>query len=133
VIGLYGAGLAVLLFAAFDARRRSIDPMLLHRAKVFKRVERELLGTFGLPKEAGAAALGRVLRELLAELPEEASPALDALIAECDTLRFAAGGGTSTARDQESGQMPESLRERAANLVVERSKTGPAQSGGAAS
>jgi len=132
-IGLYGTGLAVLLFAVFDARRRAINPALLHRARVFKRVERELLTAFGLPKEAGAAALGRVLRELVAELPEEASQDLDALIAECDTLRFAAGAGASTAREQVSGQVPDSLRERAVNLVAERSKSGPGQSGGSGS
>jgi hypothetical protein len=138
VIGLYGTGLAILFFAAFDARRRAIDPALLHRGRVFKRVEREMLATFGLPKEEGAAALGRVLRELLAELPEEASPALDSLIAECDTLRFAAGGGNSTADEPVSGSMkeksdplmPDSLRERAANLVAERAKSGPERMAG---
>ncbi len=120
---LYGAGLAVFAFAFFDARRRGADPVLVQRARAFRRAERAIEEAFARPEEEAAAALGRSLRELLAELPSEAGPDFDQLISECDTLRFARGAAEkSTHGSGESGLLSESLRDRARQLIHERMK-----------
>jgi len=118
-VGLYSAGLAFLFFAFVDARRRGADPMLLRRAAAFKKAKQAMEASFLLSEMEVAAALGRALRELVAELPNEAGPAFDRLISECDTLRFARGAGASTF---ESG-VSDSLRERARQLVDERMRS----------
>ena len=60
----------------------------------------------------GATTLGRTLRELVAEDPAEASSEVDALIAECDALRFAPAG--------ESADLPPELVSRARQLLETR-------------
>ena len=65
----------------------------------------------------GAGALGRALRELVAAYPDEATPALDALLAECDALRFAPGVGGS---GPSGSGVPEALALRVRNLIEER-------------
>jgi hypothetical protein len=122
---LYGAGLAFFGFAFFDARRRAADPLLAQRARVFKRAERAIEEAFARPEAEAPAALGRTLRELVAELPSEAGPAVDQLISECDTLRFAPGSEKGTSRSGSSGSLSESLRDRARELIHERMKLAP--------
>jgi hypothetical protein len=122
---LYGAGLTFFGFAFFDARRRAADPLIVQRTQALKRAERAIEEAFARPEAEAAAALGRSLRELLAELPSEAGPAVDQLISECDTLRFARESGTGTPRSDTSGSLSESLRDRARQLIHERMKLPP--------
>ena len=120
---LYGAGLALIGFAAFDARRRAADPVLVKRARAFKRAELAIEKAFELPEEAAASVLGRALRELVAELPSEAGPAFDQLISECDTLRFARGAkGEDRDSQEETRILSESLRDRTRHLLRDRMK-----------
>ena len=124
-VALYGAGLVFFGFAIFDARRRAADPLVLQRARAFKQAEQAIEKAFALPKEEAAGALGRALRELLAELPDEAGPDFDQLISECDTLRFARGSGSGSANSDAAGPLSESLRDRARQLLKGRLNANP--------
>ncbi|MEZ4352645.1 MAG: BatD family protein [Myxococcota bacterium] len=114
-IGLYGVGAALLVVALVDARRTRRDPRLVRREALRRQarieVERALAGSD--PREV-AAQLGRALRALVAELPDEAGPEFDALIAECDALRFAP---EDAARAR---TLPPALADRARRFVAER-------------
>ncbi|MCA9506382.1 MAG: BatD family protein [Myxococcales bacterium] len=114
-VGLYGVGVALLAVALFDARRARRDPRLVRREALRRQarieVERALAGSD--PREV-AAQLGRALRALVAELPEEAGAEFDALIAECDALRFAP---EDSARAR---TLPPALADRARRFVAER-------------
>lgn len=103
VPALYALSIALLGFAAFDARRRRRDPADVARADALARARRDVDGA------REAAALGRVLRALVATMPEAATGEYDALIAECDALRFAPGG--------EQAAVPEALAQRARTFV----------------
>lgn len=103
VPALYALSIALLGFAAFDARRRRRDPADVARAEALVRARRDVDGA------REAAALGRVLRALVATMPEAATGECDALLAECDALRFAPGG--------EQAAVPEALAERARTFV----------------
>jgi len=117
---LYAAGLGFLGMAAVLARRSAADPQVLARKAAYRRAQ-QAIQTAGAPSKngageaGGAAALGRVLRELLAELPDEAGAELDALIAECDTLRFA-----PEASGAQGAGVPLALQERARRMIDER-------------
>ena len=54
-----------------------------------------------------------------ANLPDEAGPELDALIEECDTLRFAPGASGEDGRDA-GAAVPPALAERARGLIEDR-------------
>ncbi len=99
VSALYAVSVALLGFAVFDARRRRRDPADVARLGALGEARK------GVDGAGEAAGLGRVLRELVARLPEAANGEYDALIAECDALRFAPGG--------ERAEVPAVLRERA--------------------
>ncbi|CAM9870380.1 unnamed protein product, partial [Discosporangium mesarthrocarpum] len=86
VPALYALSAALLGFAVFDARRRRRDPADVARAGALAAARR------GVDGASDAASLGRVLRELVAAMPEAATGECDALLAECDALRFAPGG-----------------------------------------
>lgn len=103
VPALYALSLALLGFAAFDARRRQRDPADVARAGALAAARH------GVDGAADAGALGRVLRELVAARPEAASGDYDALLAECDALRFAPGG--------ESASLPPALTDRARRFL----------------
>lgn len=114
VVGtLYGVGLAVLLFAFWDRRRQSADPAVAARKRAFAKAQNGIKAAAKLSAVDGAAALGRALRELIAELPEEAGPAFDALLQECDALRFAPDASGKAA-------LPSELVERGRALVAVR-------------
>lgn len=104
----YGLGLATLLFAAFDRRRRNQDPGDRARRSAFE-AARGQLSDSAATGPGGAAHVGRSLRELVAAQPDLAGGEVDALIAECDALRFAPGGENATP--------PSALVERARDFV----------------
>ena len=103
---LYGVSFALLGFAAFDARRRARDPGDVARAAAIADARR---GLRSAREGGGAEALGRTLRELIAAVPEAASAEVDAILGECDALRFAPGGDRAA--------LPEALAERAVRLI----------------
>ncbi len=111
VPALYLLGTGLLVFATLDRRRRGLDPRLLARARAWSdaaaAVEAAVAGGGD-----GSALLGRALRELVAALPEEADGEYDALLAECDALRFA--------RDDHATELSADLLERARRFVSER-------------
>jgi hypothetical protein len=122
---LYAAGLVLLGFAVFDARRRAADPRILRRMRAFKRAERLVERAFEQAEGEGAATLGRALRELLAELPGEAGADFDQLISECDTLRFARGTDDETKSSGMPRLLPTSLRDRTRQLLRLRLDSAP--------
>ncbi|MBJ21792.1 MAG: hypothetical protein CL933_20485 [Deltaproteobacteria bacterium] len=88
VPALYLLGTGLLVLATLDRRRQAIDPGQFVRARAWREAERAIEAAIAGGGGA-SASLGRALRELVAALPEEADAEFDALIAECDALRFA--------------------------------------------
>ena len=109
VLYLFAAGL--LAFATLDRRRQGVDPRLLARRHAFATADKAIDVASRQDRDA-SAALGRALRELVATLPEEADDDYDALIAECDALRFAPDAGAAG--------LPAGLVERARRFVSQR-------------
>ena len=116
-VSLYGIGLALLGFGILDRRRRSLDPRVRERLASLSRAKQAVEAAAAPGNADGAGALGRALRELVAAYPDEATPALDALLAECDALRFAPGVGGS---GPSGSGVPEALALRVRNLIEER-------------
>ncbi len=116
-VSLYGIGLELLGFGILDRRRRSLDPRVRERLASLARAKQAVEAASAPGNSDGAGALGRALRELVAAYPDEATPALDALLAECDALRFAPGAGES---GQPGSGVPETLVLRARRLIEER-------------
>ena len=56
----------------------------------------------------------------MAALPEEADAEFDALISECDALRFAPGQASSAGGGESVGAVPAALAERAQRFVSDR-------------
>lgn len=103
---VYVLSLAILGFAAFDARRRARDPRDVARAAAFAAARRGLASD---ESSGDPGQLGRILRALVAAVPSAADDEFDALIEACDALRFAPGGERAT--------VPAELRERARRFV----------------
>jgi hypothetical protein len=121
VPALYLLGAGLLVFATLDRRRQAADPRRLARTRTFAEASRAIEAAAGGGLDA-SASLGRALRELVAALPEEADAEFDALIAECDALRFA---------PQASGtRLPVELAERARRFVSERRNPDAKDAGG---
>ncbi len=110
-IALYGVGLALLGFGVFDRRRRAVDPRVRERIAALAAAKTAIEAAIAPGRADGAGALGRALRELVAAFPDESTAALDALLAECDALRFAPGA---------AGAVPASLAERARQWIDAR-------------
>ena len=127
-VSLYGIGLALLGFGILDRRRRSLDPRVRERLASLARAKQAVEAAAAPGNADGAGALGRALRELVAAYPDEATPALDALLAECDALRFAPGAGAS---GQAGSGIPEMLALRARRLIEERQARVAATAAGA--
>ena len=119
---LYATGVAFLALATVMARRRAMDPRLLERRTALSRADQAISRAFAGSNGGGAAALGRVLRELVAALPSEASAEFDSLIAECDTLRFAPTSDSSAAQAGEGSVVPAELQDRARRLLDDLKK-----------
>jgi hypothetical protein len=130
-LALYGAGLAFVFFAIFDQRRRAVDPISAGRREAWRRTEKSVQAALERPKSEAATALGRALRELVAALPEEADAEFDALIAECDALRFAPASSTSERSGDGASGLPTALVERARRFVADRSRAAKQKAGGA--
>ena len=121
---LYGVGVALLLFAFWENRRKNADPNVAARKRAFANAQKAIKAAGKLPAVEGGASLGRVLRELIAEFPEEAGPDLDVLLQECDALRFAPDASGSGGRASE-------LLERARVLLAARASSDAAPEKGA--
>lgn len=113
---LYVIGAGLLVLAAVDRRRRSVDPRLLERAQLLSEASRAIEAAARQPSD-GSAALGRALRSLVAALPEEADADYDGLIADCDALRFGPDGGQAA--------LPPELVARARRFVEARRAAEP--------
>jgi hypothetical protein len=114
-LSLYGVGLALLGFGLLDRRRRGVDPRVRERMAALAAAKAAIEAAAAPGQADGAGALGRALRELVAAFPDESTASLDALLAECDALRFApgAGGGAGAA-------LPATLAERARQWIEAR-------------
>ncbi|MFK7898137.1 MAG: BatD family protein [Myxococcota bacterium] len=119
VPALYAFGVACLLFAFWERRRQSADPAVAARKQAFGTARKAIRSAGQLSATEGAGAMGRALRELVAAFPGEDGPAVDALLQECDALRFAPEG-TGEAK------LPRALVERAEALIAERELAGGA-------
>lgn len=114
-ISLYAVGLALLGFGLLDRRRRAVDPRWRARKQAIDAARAAIEAACAPGQAEGAAALGRAVRTLVAALPEEATDVVDALLAECDAVRFAPGSGAGG-----GGAVPPALAERARRWIEAR-------------
>jgi len=129
---LYGVGLALLGLGLVERRRRAVDPRVRERLAALARTRQAIDAALAPGHADGAGALGRALRELVAAAPDEASPGLDGLLAECDAFRFAPGAGTGSgtgadgatggATGSAKGGVPAALAERARRWIEDRER-----------
>lgn len=110
---LYGVGLALLGLALLDRRRAAVDPRVRERVATLMATKAAIEAVSAPGHPDGAGSLGRALRELVAAFPDEATGSLDAILAECDALRFAPGAGAG-------GAVPAALAERARRWIEAR-------------
>ena len=115
-VAFYALGFALLAFSVWQLRVQARDPKDTARSEAFSAAAKGLLTARSANAREGASILGRVLRELVAALPEEADPEIDGLIAECDALRFSPDASGSVA--------PASLMDRAATVLAVRERSG---------
>ena len=115
-VAFYALGFALLAFSVWQLRVQARDPKDTARSEAFSASAKGLLTARSANAREGASILGRVLRELVAALPEEADPEIDGLIAECDALRFSPDASGSVA--------PASLMDRAATVLAVRERSG---------
>ena len=111
-VAFYSFALALLGFSAWQWRMQSRDPKETARTEALVAAEKGVEAARSADAREGASILGRVLRELIAALPEESDAEIDALISECDALRFAP--------DADGPAPPASLMERAVALLQTR-------------
>ena len=114
IAALYLVGLGLLVFAAIDRRRLSVDPVERARARAFAEAGRALEQALESSGADAAAGVGRALRELVATLPDLADEEVDGLIAECDAIRFRPSGADAA--------LPEAIVARARAFVTGRSE-----------
>ena len=115
-VAFYTLGFALLAFSVWQLRVQSRDPKNMARSEALSVAAKGLLTARSANAREGASILGRVLRELVAALPEEADPEIDELIAECDALRFSPDASGSVA--------PAALMDRAATMLAVRERAG---------
>jgi len=115
--GLYALGLAFVGLAAFDRRRRDVDPEVAARRSGLTRARREVEAALALPERDAAEALGRALRTMLASVPDAACAELDELLGECDARSYALVAGSETS-------LPEALKEQARHLAAQIEEAG---------
>ena len=115
-VAFYALGFALLAFSVWQLRVQARDPKDTARSEAFSASAKGLLTARSANAREGASILGRVLRELVAALPEEADLEIDGLIAECDALRFSPDASGSVA--------PASLMDRAATVLAVRERSG---------
>jgi len=115
-VAFYALGLGLLAFSVWQLRVQARDPRATARSEAFSAASEGLLTARSANAREGASILGRVLRELVAALPEEAGPEIDRLIAECDALRFSPEANGSVA--------PASLMDHAATVLAVRERAG---------
>lgn len=115
-VAFYMLGFGFLAFSVWQLRVQARDPKDTARSEAFSAAAKGLLTARSTNAREGASKLGRVLRELVAALPEEADPEIDGLIAECDALRFSPDASGSVA--------PTSLMDRAATVLAVRERSG---------
>ncbi len=107
--GIYATSLLLVALALLERRRADVDPALRRRRQLLAEQRKELGEAAGLPPQQAAERIAGALRRMLAELPHHRDPEVDALLGECDALRYAPSGP--------SGASVDALRARAEELA----------------
>jgi hypothetical protein len=97
VVGsLYGSALLLIPLAVWQRRRLDVDPALARRRTVVAAEMHRVEQAGGSAAAEVLATLSSALRQMLAQVPEAASPELDAFLGECDARSYAPEGKTQT-------------------------------------
>jgi hypothetical protein len=90
VVGsLYGSALLLIPLAVWQRRRLDVDPALAKRRKIVVRELRRVERAGDSSPSETLATLSNALRQMLAQVPEAATPDLDAFLGECDARSYA--------------------------------------------
>ena len=85
----YGMGVALVVLAVADRRRRSINPETAALQRSLAKATRELESVLSQPASKAAEAASRVLRQMLSLAPDAAGAELDDLLGELDARSYA--------------------------------------------
>jgi hypothetical protein len=97
--GVYAGSLALLAVAWLDRRRRQRDPAIAQRRRLLDEACVRVGEARSLPPAEAARVIAEALRRMLRELPDAASPDLDALLGECDARAYAPPGAAQSLDD----------------------------------
>lgn len=101
----YLAPCLLLGLSLVDRKRRAVDPALVRLRVSLESQRRRISAAAALSGREQARELSDALREMLAEVPDARSPALESFLGECDALIYAP--------DEAGAQSGEPLAERA--------------------
>jgi hypothetical protein len=108
-VGVYGGSALVVALAAFERRRRAVDPAQARRRRLLEAERARIRAAAALPAREAAAELARALRRMQAELPHAGSAELDAFLGECDARSYAPPGPAPAAPDADFARRGEAL------------------------
>jgi hypothetical protein len=97
--GVYAASLLLVALALLGRRRADVDPALRRRRQILAEQRAKLCAAGRLPPQQAAEQIAQALRRMRAELPEHRDPELDALLGDCDALRYAPSGTSLSSAD----------------------------------
>jgi hypothetical protein len=119
-LGLHGLGIALVLTAWIDRRRRDFEPGVARQRAELEEARQAVEAALSRPDREAAAALASALRAMLALSPNAGGAELDALLGECDALSYAPESSTRRADLDETQR---SRARRAADAIAEQALT----------
>jgi hypothetical protein len=96
---IYAAGCLIVLIAVIDRKRRNVDPARVAQRKTLRQQQTRIMRAAGLPQTEAAAEIAAALRVLIAEVPEVARDAAQAVVAECESIVYAPNSSSDSRLD----------------------------------
>ena len=111
--GSYLVPCLLLGLSLVDRRRRAVDPAIVRLRKSLESQRKRIAAAAALSGREQAREFADVLREMLAQVPDARSPALESFLGECDALVYAPG----EARSQSGEPLDERARSHAEQIL----------------
>jgi len=89
---VYAIGLALIVVAFVDRKRRDTDPGLTAARKNLKKQEMKITQAVNLPRQRAAEEIASAIRALVAEFPDVSRSEAQSLIAACESIVYAPEG-----------------------------------------
>jgi len=108
-IAAYGGSLLALALAIGARRRARIDPEIRRQRAVFQAQRKRVGAARNLPRKEAIGEMAAAVREIVANLPESRSPAVDHFLAECDAIIYAPAGAADESLEPELASLADAL------------------------